>query len=155
MFGIIQCSLYLRQRYQWRSFKCHLGKTISVSRSRLQRPVSPLILCIEDNERYLLLRKAVLERNGFSVLAASTGEQALEILAEAPICLTISDHMLRGTTGVRLAKKMKAIKPDVPVVFYSGHPPDSMKNVDAFINKDESTAKFLEMIGDLIVRYCS
>ncbi|HZP63504.1 MAG TPA: response regulator [Terriglobales bacterium] len=124
-------------------------------RPRPQRPVGPLILCIEDNERYLLMRKAVLERRGFHVVAARTEEQALEILAEAPVCLTISDHMLRGTTGVDLARKMKAIKPDVPVVIYSGSLPDSMENVDAFINKNEPTTTFLEMIADLVVRYCS
>jgi DNA-binding NtrC family response regulator len=101
------------------------------------------------------MRKAVLERRGFHVVAARTEEQALEILAEAPVCLTISDHMLRGTTGVDLARKMKAIKPDVPVVIYSGSLPDSMENVDAFINKNEPTTTFLEMIADLVVRYCS
>ena len=97
----------------------------------------------------------MLERHGFAVVAATTGKQALEILAEAPVCLTLSDHMLSGTTGVHLAKKMKAIKPEVPVVIYSGSVPDSMENVDAFINKNEPTTVFLEMIGDLVVRYCS
>jgi CheY-like chemotaxis protein len=114
----------------------------------------PLILCIEDNEPYLLLRKAVLERSGFNVVAASTEKQALEILAEAPVCLTISDHMLRGTTGVELAKRMKAIKPDVPIVIYSGKVPDALQNVDAFINKGEPTATFVRMVHDLVRRHC-
>ena len=114
-----------------------------------------MILCIEDDEHYLLLRKAVLQRNGFNVVVATTSEQALEILAEAPVCLTLSDHMLRGTTGVQLSRQMKAIKPDVPVVIYSGNLPDSMENVDAFINKDEPTATFVQMVGNLVARYCS
>jgi two-component system, OmpR family, response regulator CpxR len=115
----------------------------------------PLILCIEDNENYLSLRKTVLERDGFNVLGASTGEEALEILREAPVCLTISDHMLRGMTGVQLAKQMKALKPDVPIVIHSGCVPDTLQNVDAFINKGEATAEFLRMIHDLVRRFCA
>jgi CheY-like chemotaxis protein len=119
------------------------------------KTAKPLILCIEDNEKYLALRKAVLERDGFDVLAATTGEQALEILHEAPVCLTISDHMLRGMTGVQLAKRMKALKPDVPIVIHSGHVPDTLENVDAFINKDEPTANFLRMVHNLVRRFCA
>jgi two-component system, OmpR family, response regulator CpxR len=117
------------------------------------KEAKPLILCIEDNERYLSLRKAVLERDGFDIVAASTGEQALEILGEAPVCLTISDHMLRGMTGVQLAKQMKALKPDVPIVIHSGSVPDTLQNVDAFINKGEPTTEFLRMIHDLVGRF--
>jgi len=128
---------------------------VNLLTSRLPKssPVKPLILCIDDNEVYLRLRKAVLEQHGFRVLAASTGDQALEMLREAPICLTISDHMLRGTTGTELAKAMKKIKPHVPIVIYSGRVPDTLQNVDAFINKDEPTTTFLKMIQDLVERF--
>lgn len=125
-----------------------------MARPRPLRPVKPLILCIEDNENYLFLRKKVLERNGFDVVSATTGDRALEILAEAPVCLTLSDHLLRGITGVKLAKCMKAVKPDVPVVIYSGRVPETMQNVDAFINKDEPTEEFIKLLRDLIRRYC-
>src|SRR5438552_2359521 len=59
----------------------------------------PLILCVEDNEIYLRPRKAVLEQAGYAVLSASTGTEAMEILRDAPVCLVLSDHMLRGTTA--------------------------------------------------------
>jgi len=131
---------------------CH--KEYVLARPRPHRSVKPLILCIEDNERYLWLRKKVLERNGFDVVCATTGDGALEILAEAPVCLTLSDHMLRGTTGVQLAKRMKAVKPEVPVVIYSGRVPETMQNVDAFINKDEPTEEFVKLLRDLVRRYC-
>ena len=68
----------------------------SLARARSTRPT---ILCVEDNKAYLRLRKAVLEREGYLVLAASTGSEALSILRRQPVCLVLSDHMLRGTTG--------------------------------------------------------
>src|SRR5437867_9028709 len=91
------------------------------------------ILCVEDDKAYLRLRKAVLEREGYLVLTATTGTEALAILRESKVCLVLSDHMLRGTTGVALAGRMKKMKPHVPVVLYSGQVPDAMANVDCFI----------------------
>lgn len=131
---------------------CRSKCDVPPSRSKATVP-KPLILCIEDNENYLLLRKAVLERYGFNVVGASTGQQALEILREAPVCLTISDHMLRGTTGTQLAEQMKGIKPDVPIVLHSGCQPESLQNVDAFISKAEPTTAFLRMIYELVCRF--
>ena len=117
------------------------------------RSSQPTILCVEDNKAYLRLRKAVLEREGYLVLTASTGSEALSILRREPVCLVLSDHMLRGTTGVALAGRLKKLKPHVPVVLYSGQVPDAMENVDCFISKDESVTSFLSIISSLIHRY--
>jgi CheY-like chemotaxis protein len=112
------------------------------------------ILCVEDNKAYLRLRKAVLEREGYLVFTATTGTEALAILQQEQVCLVLSDHMLRGTTGVALAARMKKLKPRVPVVLYSGQVPDAMGNVDCFISKDESVTSFLSIISSLVKRYC-
>lgn len=117
-------------------------------------PIRPIILCIEDNKNYLELRKALLEKNGYTVIAATEPDAALEHLRNAPVCLVISDHMLRGSTGVDLAARMKKVKPTVPIVLYSGRVPETLRNVDCFINKDESRTHFLKVISELIRRYC-
>jgi len=62
--------------------------------------------------------------------------------------------MLRGTTGTALAKKMKEIKPGVPIVIYSGRAPERMRHIDGFINKDEPVPKFIAMVRDFAGRYC-
>jgi len=113
----------------------------------------PTILCVEDNKAYLRLRRAVLEREGYLVVTASTGSEALSILRREPVCLVLSDHMLRGTTGVALAARMKKMKPHIPVVLYSGQVPEAMGSVDCFISKDETVASFLSIISSLIHRY--
>jgi len=113
----------------------------------------PLILSIDDDEVQLQLRRSILEGNGFSVVNADTGEEALNLLRENPgVSLVLSDHMLGGTTGTQLASELKQIKPNVPVVLYSGAPPPTMLNVDCFINKTEPIPEFLAIIGDLILR---
>ena len=113
----------------------------------------PTILCVEDNKAYLRLRKAVLEDEGYSVLAASTPAEALRLFREAAVPLVLSDHMLRGTTGVALAHQLKAIKPHVPFVLYSETAPDITGDADCFISKTESVASFLSIIRSLIKRH--
>ena len=88
------------------------------------------------------------------MLTASTGSEALSILRREPVCLVLSDHMLRGTTGVALATRMKKMKPHIPVVLYSGQAPEAMGEVDCFISKDETVATFLYIISSLVKRYC-
>jgi hypothetical protein len=41
----------------------------------------------------------------------------------------------------------------VPIILYSGKPPENMRNVDGFINKDESVPRFLSLVGDFVKRY--
>ena len=119
------------------------------------RRVKTLILCLEDREANLSLLKAVLEEAGYNVIGVSTERDALKVLGECPVCLTLSDHILRGTTGIQVAAKMKKIKADVPIVLHSGSNPDTMKNLDGFMNKEVPTTHFLAMIQDFISRYYS
>jgi len=117
--------------------------------------VKPLLLCIEDDSTSLFLRKSVLEQHGYNVIGASTAQEALKVLSEAPVCATITDHFLRGTTGVRLASEMKRIKPDVPIILYSGTVPKRRGKADVFVNKNESAASFLRIVAEVVERYRS
>ena len=79
--------------------------------------------------------------------------EALKLFREVAVSLVLSDHMLRGTTGSALAHQLKAIRPHVPFVLYSGTVPEIMGNVDCFISKDETVPNFLSIIKSLIKRY--
>ena len=113
----------------------------------------PAILCIEDNESHLHLRRAVLEKNGYSVLVATTASHALHAIREFPVSLVITDHMLRGTTGTELAKEIRRITPHVPILIYSGTVPEHLGEADCFMSKTESVETLMAMIRDLVNRY--
>jgi len=130
-----------------------MANRLTVERPTRHESTQGTILCVEDNRAYLRVRKAVLERAGYSVLAATTSAEALELFREVAVSLVLSDHMLRGTTGVALAARMKKMKPHIPVVLYSGQVPEAMGSVDCFISKDETVARFLSIISSLIHRY--
>ena len=131
------------------------ARTFVRPRKASLRPIpfpKPLLLCIEDDPIYLHLRKAVLEKEGYNVIGVTSAEEALETLGEAPVRCIIADHMLKGQTGIDAAKEMKKIRPDVPIILYSGTNPVTIQHVDVFINKGEPTTSFLQIVHDVVQR---
>jgi DNA-binding NtrC family response regulator len=82
-----------------------------------------LLLLVEDERTQRELLKALLEAEGFRVLAASDGEEALRVFAEVKneISLVISDLRMPGMDGYHLLLAMKQLRPDVMVIVLSGH----------------------------------
>ena len=56
----------------------------------------PTILCVDDEAIPLTLRKSVLEKSGFHVIAADTGKRALEILEHERVDLVLTDFLMPG-----------------------------------------------------------
>ncbi len=113
----------------------------------------PLILCLEDNPTYLELRKKVLERDGYEVISVTTAFEAVKALRQLPICATVADHLLHGATGTQLARHMKKIKPQVPIILFSGAVPENLDGVDVYLNKGEPAGKFLDIVRGVVERY--
>ena len=97
----------------------------------------------------------MLEKEGYNVIGVTTAEDALETLREAPVCCAIADHMLKGQTGMDLAREMKRIKSDVPIIVHSGTVPETAHGIDVYVNKGEPTETFLKIVGDVVQRYYS
>jgi CheY-like chemotaxis protein len=124
-------------------------------RSLLLPNAKPLLLCVDDDSAQLKLRRAVLEEEGFNVLCVTNVADAIATFREAPVCCTIADHMLQGQSGIDLARELKRIKHDVPIVLYSGAMPTNLQNIDVYINKGESTTDFVRIIREVVDRFCS
>lgn len=77
-----------------------------------------LILAIDDEEDILELVKYNLEREGFEVITADTGENGLSILKKNRPDLILLDLMLPGIDGFDVAKKIRADDSyrDIPVI---------------------------------------
>jgi len=116
------------------------------------KPSKGVVLCVEDDESHLRLRRAVLEKNGYSVLAADSAADALQMLRKSSVSLVISDHMLAGASGMELAKEIRKIRPHVPIMLYSAIVPEHLDNVDCFLSKTEPIERFLTMVRDLVSR---
>ena len=110
------------------------------------------ILCIDNNEKALNIRKMILEMAGYSVLTAIDADSAMQLFASSDVDIVISDHLLQGKTGTELAAEMKRIKPNAPIVIMSGmvEEPKGMEHADLFIVKGEAPPVWLKKISDLL-----
>jgi two-component system, OmpR family, response regulator CpxR len=78
------------------------------------------ILCVDDNEQTLSVRKFMLETRGYRVLASLVPEEAIEVFRQGGIDLVFSDLTMPRMDGNELARRMKEIAPDVPILLVSG-----------------------------------
>ena len=78
------------------------------------------ILCVDDNEQALSIRKVMLETRGYRVIACSTGEAALEVFRRGGVDLVLSDLVMPGVDGARLIEEVKMLSPQTPAVLISG-----------------------------------
>ena len=113
----------------------------------------PIILCVDDEWGGLEGRRMLLEERGYQVLAAISGEEALQLFASHPPDLVLVDFHMPEMNGDIVAKRMKASQPDVPVAMLSaegGLPESALESVDVFISKSESPASLLEIVEHLL-----
>ena len=80
------------------------------------------ILVVDDEPMALKLVQAVLERRGFEVLTSTSPREAVKIFSaeRSRIELLISDIVMPEMDGAKLAQKLVALNPDLPVLFISG-----------------------------------
>ena len=78
------------------------------------------ILVVDDDEVILDLLKRVVLREGFEVISASSGQEALNMIASRQIFAIISDICMPGISGLDLLVKVKEIYPQMPVLLVTG-----------------------------------
>jgi CheY-like chemotaxis protein len=114
------------------------------------------ILCVDDNEQALAVRKFLLEtRGGYRVVAARNGKEAVDRFRGGGIDLVLSDLVMPNMDGNELVRRMKEIAPEVPMILISGSVKvfDHANRADAFLPKGSSTpSEMLERIRVMIAR---
>jgi signal transduction histidine kinase/ActR/RegA family two-component response regulator len=82
------------------------------------------ILLVEDEPSVLALTTKLLESQGYTVLAASTPDDANRLAQEHPakIHLLITDVIMPGMNGRQLWRQLNAFRPDMKCIYMSGYP---------------------------------
>jgi DNA-binding NtrC family response regulator len=85
--------------------------------------MSGKILLVDDDLLILKIIKANLIEQGYEVIAASSGEEAITILQQesVPFDLVLTDLVMAGADGISVLKKAKEVDPDVAVLILTGH----------------------------------
>jgi two-component system response regulator CpxR len=116
------------------------------------------ILCVEDNEQMLGIRKFLLETRGYRVVGMSCAADALEYLngvTPGAIDLLMSDLIMPQMDGNELIRRAKQIHPGLPTLLVSGTVTsfDRAAAADAFLPKGACTpAEVLDRIRILVAR---
>ncbi len=81
------------------------------------------ILVVDDEETVRESLAAILEREGYRVFQAESGDEGLRVLKETPgIQLVISDHNMPGMSGIELLKLVRERYPNVTRIMLTGDP---------------------------------
>jgi two-component system response regulator CpxR len=113
------------------------------------------ILCVDDNEQCLSIRKVMLETRGYRVIACANGEEALDRFKHGGVDLVLTDLIMPGLDGIRLVEQVKDIAPEIPVILISGKVRlcDRNTRADVFLPKGTcAPVELLERIRLLLVR---
>jgi two-component system phosphate regulon response regulator PhoB len=118
------------------------------------------VLLVEDEKSIVTLIKYNLEKEGFKVFCAETGEDALKIIKEKTLDVVILDWMLPDVSGIEVCRQIKKDKKlkNVPVLILTakGEPDDKIKGLevgaDDYVTKPFNNKELLLRIKSLIKR---
>lgn len=106
------------------------------------------ILCIDDEEPALLIRRRVLEKAGYRVFTALSGKEGIEIFRSQPIAAVIVDYWMADMDGLDVAEVLKRLSPKTPIIMLSGYSSildEGLGKVDLWLRKGEGDPEQLVM----------
>ena len=106
------------------------------------------ILCVDDNEQSLSIRKVLLETRGYRVLAYSDARQALDRFSQGGVDLVLTDLIMPGIDGSKLIESVKDLSPETPAILLSG----KIKIYERETGADVFLAKGMYVPADLLER---
>jgi two-component system, cell cycle sensor histidine kinase and response regulator CckA len=119
---------------------------------------SETILLVEDEDSLREVTCGYLKNKGYSVIAASEAKSAIAAAESCahPVDLLLTDVILPGMSGVRLAEQLAAVHPRMRVLYVSGYAPDAMTHHGrhnsnfAFLSKPFSLAVLAKTIRSIL-----
>ena len=96
-----------------------------------------IILCVDDNEQTLSVRKFLLETRGYRVFTAINAQDAIELFSSQHFDLVLTDLGLPQMDGNQLIGRLKEISPEVPMILTSDlvRAGERAHRADAFLAK--------------------
>ena len=116
------------------------------------------ILLVDDEESIQKLLTYPLEREGYRVLQARNGEEALERFVEEPVDLVVLDLMLPKLGGLEVCRRMRKVESAVPIIMLTARGDEVDKVVgleigaDDYITKPFSIREFMSRVRALLRR---
>lgn len=111
------------------------------------------ILCVDDEQHGLMIRRLLLERVGYSVLTAINAHEGLSLFSRNSVDAVVLDYYLPDVDGGRVAAAMRLMKPHVPIILFSVQwalPAEASSIADAVLGKGQNPVRLLDTLQNLI-----
>jgi two-component system, OmpR family, response regulator CpxR len=114
-----------------------------------------IILCVNDNEQELSVMSFMLNTNGYRVVPATNGQEAIELFSGMQVDLVLADYAMPQMNGAQMVSRMKQIASHVPMILLGD--PQSMGGqihlADALLAKKQcSPQELLERVKIMSAR---
>jgi two-component system, cell cycle sensor histidine kinase and response regulator CckA len=127
--------------------------------SETEPPAVGTVLLVEDYRRVRELARKILTRQGYRVLDAASGEEALDICRGYgdAIDVLLTDVVMPGIRGTDLAVRVREMRPGIAVLFMSGYPGDAtavhgLTQEEAFIEKPFTPTSLADKVREVLER---
>jgi two-component system, cell cycle sensor histidine kinase and response regulator CckA len=118
------------------------------------KPATETVLVVEDNDKVRSIVRAVLMKQGYNVLEASNGKDALELVEGngRRVDLLVTDLVMPELGGRELAEQLGPLYPSMRVLFMSGYTPEALFQTNvfgpdtAFLQKPFTPDEFLQKV---------
>jgi two-component system, OmpR family, response regulator CpxR len=114
-----------------------------------------IILCVNDNEQELSIMSFMLNTNGYRVVPAANGQEAIELFSGMQVDLVLADYTMPQMNGNQLVNRLKQIASHVPMILLGDMQAmgGQMHMADALIAKKQcTTQELLERIKIMSAR---
>jgi CheY-like chemotaxis protein len=139
----------------------HEGEVDGKQPAQSSQPIAPgseTILMVEDDKMMRRLTRAVLENSGYKVIEAADGPEAVLVCEQyqGTIHLLLTDVVMPGMSGRIVSDRIKALRPQIVVLYMSGYTEDAIVNRGIlseginFIEKPFATAALTRKVRDLL-----
>jgi len=133
-------------------------RTAGARLSKQAKPAAETVLLVEDEHAVRDLASTVLKANGYRVLEANRGDEAVRICREfrGPIHALVTDVVLPHASGRQLAEDIESIRPGIRVLYMSGYTDDVISHhgvLDpgaAFLQKPFLPDTFVQKVRELL-----
>ncbi|MCP4704014.1 MAG: sigma-54-dependent Fis family transcriptional regulator, partial [candidate division Zixibacteria bacterium] len=118
------------------------------------------ILLVDDDEQILEMLELIL-RKDYSTISTVSGEDAIEVIKQSDnVATVVMDMKMPDIDGIATAREIRIIRPDIPVIFYTGYPydynEDDIDNDEKpfdYILKSEPASKLKRSVRNAVESY--